>query len=229
MADVFHWSCPYCNHDATLQDQDHISDGKNFTIQKPAEGHKHLMWHYVVCPNPKCKKYTLRVAVYDCVFNRELADWVLGKNIRVWNLIPPSRAKAFPDYIPNSILNDYNEACLISDLSPKASATLSRRCLQGILRDFWKVKPGRLIDEIEQIKGKTDSLTWEAIDAVRKVGNIGAHMEKEIDVIVDVDPNEAEMLTGLIEILIKDWYMAREERHNRLLAIKSIAGQKDKK
>jgi len=52
-------------------------------------------------------------------------------------------------------------------------------------------------------------------------------MEKDIDLIVDVDPNEAEMLIGLIEILIKDWYLAREERRNRLTKIKSIADQKD--
>jgi len=38
-----------------------------------------------------------------------------------------------------------------------------------------------------------DPLTWEAIDAVRKLGNIGAHMEKDINVIVDVDPEEAEL------------------------------------
>lgn len=146
--------------------------------------------------------------------------------VKFWDLMPPSMAKVFPDYIPKPVLDDYNEACMIADLSPKASATLSRRCLQGIIRNFWEVKPGRLVDEIEQIQDKTDYLTWDAIDSVRKVGNIGAHMEKDINVIVDVDPNEARMLIGLIEILLKDWYVAREERKSRLLKIKSIAEDK---
>ncbi|MCC7300620.1 MAG: DUF4145 domain-containing protein, partial [Verrucomicrobia bacterium] len=128
---------------------------------------------------------------------------------------------------PAAIVADYNEACLIQEASPKASATLSRRCLQGIIRDFWKVKAGRLVDEIEQIKDKTDPLTWEAIDSVRKVGNIGAHMEKDIDLIVDVDPSEAELLIGLIETLIRDWYVTREERKSRLLQIKQVAEQKE--
>jgi hypothetical protein len=145
----------------------------------------------------------------------------------MWDLIPPSRAKAFPDYIPKPILEDYNEACLIVDLSPKASATLSRRCLQGIIRDYWTVKPGRLVDEIEAIKDKVDPDTWEAIDSVRRVGNIGAHMEAVINLIVDVEPNEAALLIGLIENLLKDWYVAREERKNRLQQIKSMADQKD--
>ena len=67
----------------------------------------------------------------------------------------------------------------------------------------------RLIDEIEAIEDKVDPLTWKAIDAVRSVGNIGAHMEKDINVIVDVDPDEAAQLISLIEILIKDWYITR--------------------
>jgi len=167
------------------------------------------------------------VGLFELSHNDAENRWDIGDVIRVWNLVPPSRAKAFPDYIPKGILDDYNEACLIVDLSPKASATLSRRCLQGILRDFWKVNPGRLIDEIEQIKDKTDPLTWDAIDAVRKVGNIGAHMENDINVIREVDPNEAEMLVGLIEILLRDWYIAREERKNRLIKIRAIADEKD--
>jgi hypothetical protein len=39
----------------------------------------------------------------------------------------------------------------------------------------------------------------DATEAVRKLGNIGAHMEKDINVTVDVDPNEASLLTGLVE------------------------------
>ena len=144
----------------------------------------------------------------------------------ILSLIPPSKSKTFPPYIPQALRDDYLEACLIQELSPKASATLSRRCLQGILRDFWAVKPGRLVDEIEQIKDKVDSVTWNAIEAVRKIGNIGAHMEKDIDVIVDVDPNEAELLVGLVETLLREWYVAREERKKRMAAIVAAASTK---
>jgi hypothetical protein len=44
-----------------------------------------------------------------------------------------------PDYIPEQIKDDYYEACSILNLSPKASATLARRCLQGMIRDFWGI------------------------------------------------------------------------------------------
>ena len=133
----------------------------------------------------------------------------------------------FPDYVPKAIRDDYTEACAIRDLSPKASATLSRRSLQGIIRDFWGVSKSRLADEIEAIKDKTDTQTWDAIDAVRKIGNIGAHMEKDINVIVDVDPKEAQLLIELIELLVKDWYIAKHDREERLKKIVAVSQAKD--
>ena len=39
-----------------------------------------------------------------------------------------------------------------------------------------------------------DADAWGAIEAVRSVGNIGAHMENDINVIVDVEPEEAKLL-----------------------------------
>ena len=47
---------------------------------------------------------------------------------------------------------------------------------------------GKQAKEIEQIKGKVESLTWQAIDAVREVGNIGAHMGEDVNLIVDIEP-----------------------------------------
>lgn len=128
--------------------------------------------------------------------------------------------------MPKPILDDYKEAVLIKNLSPKASATLSRRCLQGMIRDAWNVKPARLVDEIKAVEGQIESNVWKAIDAVRNIGNIGAHMENDINVIVDVDPDEAEMLIGLLELLIQEWYVERHERQLRVEAITALAAEK---
>ncbi|ELS5669470.1 TPA: DUF4145 domain-containing protein [Citrobacter freundii] len=114
----------------------------------------------------------------------------------------------------------------MKDLSPKASATLSRRCLQGMIRNVWNVKPARLVDEIKAIEGQIESGMWKAIDAIRNIGNIGAHMENDINVIVDVDPDEAEMLIGLLELLIQEWYIERHERQLRVEAITALAAEK---
>lgn len=187
---------------------------------------------FVVCPNPECNRFSLYVLLYNAnptntTTPKGRVYELLGvEPLGAWRLVPASATKAFPDYIPEQIREDYTQATLIRELSPKASATLARRCLQGMIRDFYEVKKNRLKDEIEAIQDRVDPLTWGAIDAVRSVGNIGAHMEKDINVIVDVEPGEAALLIGLIERLIEDWYIARHEREKHL---KEIVALKDAK
>lgn len=65
-------------------------------------------------------------------------------------------------------------------------------------RDFWVVKEKTHFDEINAINGKVDPAIWQATDAVRKIGNIGAHMEKDINLVIDVEPHEAQSLIQLI-------------------------------
>jgi len=211
------WTCPFCNHSSIVTEDNsfrhHIKTDLN-----NIHGKQEVFVNLIACLNPDCREFVFSVTLY-----------ALSKRVKTWNLIPPSQAKVFPPYVPKPILDDYTEACLIKDLSPKASATLSRRCLQGMIRDFWKGKKDRLIDEIEGIKNKVDPLTWEAIDAVRKVGNIGAHMEKDINLIIDVEPNEASLLINLIESLINDWYINRHESEERLKAIVEMGKQKESK
>lgn len=219
------WTCPYCSGNATLS-YDNMHSDRTVFDKSNVYGPSILWSSFFVCPNPKCKKFTLSVYLSRATKNGR-GTWEELDTIHTWNLLPSSKAQTIPNYVPKAIIDDYNEACLIKDLSPKASATLSRRCLQGIIRDFWNVKPGRLVDEIEAIKDKIDPLTWQAIEAVRKVGNIGAHMEKDINVIVDVDPQEAELLIGLIENLLKDWYITRENRKNQMTALIGVAALKD--
>jgi Domain of unknown function (DUF4145) len=223
------WTCPFCSRHTTITSNDISSSSHQLEI-KNSQGYRGALSVFIVCPNTKCKKFTFSVKLYDL---RKLEGpsppygWQLENILTKWDLIPESLAKTFPDYIPEVILTDYSEACLIQTKSPRASATLSRRCLQGILRDYWKVKPDTLFKEIEEIKDKVESSIWNAIDAVRKIGNIGAHMEKDISVIVEVDPDEAYLLIQLIETLLEDWYVGREERKNRVSKITAMAASKE--
>jgi hypothetical protein len=40
-------------------------------------------------------------------------------------------------------------------------------------------------------------------------------MEKDVDLIVEIDDDEAQVLINLIETLFVDWYIGREERKRR--------------
>jgi hypothetical protein len=218
------WTCPFCGRGATITDSDHQEDYSRLSLDN-AQGLRELRGVFVVCPNPECREFTLTVNLYEVRGKRE---WRLGPLLNTWRLVPPSQAKVFPDYVPKAVRGDYQEACLICDLSPKASATLSRRCLQGMIRDFWKVKGRNLKEEIEGIKDKVEPLTWDAIDGVRSVGNVGAHMEEDINLIIDVEPDEAAQLIWLIELLVKDWYINRHEREQGLKALTAVADAKTK-
>ena len=223
----FNWTCPHCERDVTIVERMQSINYHHLTINN-AEGEFILVSEFVVCPNSQCSHFSLWVTLCERVEVNTggMRQARPGKQVKRWDLIPESRARNFPSYIPAVILDDYREACLIRDASPKASATLSRRCLQGMIRDFWGVKAGRLIDEIDAIRDKVDSITWEAIDAIRKLGNIGAHMEKDINLIVDVDQKETELLIGLIEQLMGEWYINREERKNRMEGLIEAAANK---
>ncbi len=49
-----------------------------------------------------------------------------------------------------------------------------------------------------------------------------------LNLIVDVEPKEAQLLIELIETLITEWYVNREERKKRFEGVKAIAVEKDK-
>ena len=224
MASDYSWTCPYCRQVATIQSDNVSSDFHNFNNNNKL-GQVGITTYVTVCPNSQCREFTITAALYKANYNQ---GWrTIGEPIIAWNLKPQSSAKPFPAYIPAPLLQDYEEACLICSLSPKASATLSRRCLQGIVRDFWGISKSRLIDEINELKGKIDSTTWEAIDAVRSLGNIGAHMEKDINLIVDVEPDEANLLIRLIEVLLEEWYIRRHEREEHMQKVIAAAKAKN--
>lgn len=219
------WACPYCNQIATITENDVSTSVHLFNLSNKEGRELWLDTDIVVCPNTKCREYCIEATLWktEVVYG---ATQRMKEALLAWTLRPKSKAKALAAYIPEAIANDYEEACLILSDSPKASATLARRCLQGVIRDFWKISKSRLIDEISDLQGKIDSNTWEAIDAVRSIGNIGAHMEKDINLIIDVDPGEAELLIGLLEILFDDWYVARHERQEHMKKIVAVAQAK---
>lgn len=210
------WKCGYCGHAQVVTDQNRNVAVAEINNTFSKHGRIGGIVRTIACANEDCRELTLEFVLR----HRNQRDGFIGPVIHSWHLLPESTAKPQPDYISKSIVDNYTQACRIRDLSPNASAAMSRRCLQGMIRDFWDVKGKRtLSDEIHAIEDKVDPTTWSAIDAVRKIGNIGAHMEKDVDLILDVEPDEAQVLINLIEMLFEDWYVHRHERQKRADAV----------
>lgn len=227
------WTCPHCKMMQVITSAQVWSLSSRPEVTSKYSG---LIANVKLesCANIKCRELSLSVGL---------------SNIRIINGMIPNelclfRKRVYPDgatftalheSVPAAIVEDYSEGWAIADLSPKAAATLARRALQGMIRNFAGIAKPTLIAEIKALRDAVASgsaprgVTPESIDAidhVRKIGNIGAHMEKDIDVIIPVEPDEAKTLLQLVELLAKEWYEAQSNRQAMLEAVKTIKESK---
>lgn len=119
---------------------------------------------------------------------------------------PLVKGRPFPSGdVPKSIADLYSESGAVLALSARASAALSRRCLQEMLHEHVGIK-GRTLDaEIDALlkQGTLPSHIAESVDAIRTIGNFAAHPIKSTasGEIVDVEPGEAEWLLDVLDLL----------------------------
>src|SRR5271165_667514 len=163
---------------------------------------------------PSCGKFILHLARGQQAVHMGTGQTV-GLSIVQWKaqVLPKGASRPpCPEQVPVHLANDYNEACLVIPDSAKASAALSRRCLQALLRESAHVKPSDLSNEIQQVLDSKalPSYMAESIDAVRNIGNFAAHPMKSQHTgeILDVEPGEAEWNLEVLESLF-DFYFVQ--------------------
>lgn len=232
---MMNWTCPFCKKLQVVTRQNSCHSTVSLDVGNTKYGDCGFHYIAIACLNEDCKEIELSVQFGRCERIPNTGSYKLIDTITRYFLRPESSARPQPEYIPIAIVRDYAEACRIASLSPKASATLSRRCLQGMIRDFCGISKATLDLEIKELqkhfsnnlapKGVTQE-TIDAIDHVRQIGNIGAHMERDINLIIEIDPGEAETLIGLIELLFEDWYVARFNRQQKLESLRVLADSK---
>ena len=64
---------------------------------------------------------------------------------------PKGTARPVPPEVEEKFESDFREACLVIGDSEKASAALSRRCLQSLLREKAKTKAKNLAEQIQEV------------------------------------------------------------------------------
>jgi hypothetical protein len=175
----------------------------------------HWSTFHMTCPNPNCRKFIIDLAKGEP--RKDFHNHPVGvQNFEMRFSVNPltSSRPPVPDAVDKIFADDYKEACLILTFSPKASAALSRRCLQNILREKAKVKKGDLANEIQEVidSGHLPTHLIESIDAIRNIGNFAAHPNKSkfTGEIVEVEFGEAEWLLDVIESLF-DFYFVQPE------------------
>jgi hypothetical protein len=186
--------------------------------------------HKQDCPN--CRRVILSVTEHGKRTKALLPDpsgEILSRQTitpRVINRgpIPPEVSAEFAD--------DYRQACLVLGDSPKASAALSRRCLQHIIREKAGITRKTLDREIQDLLDTNTLPTHlaKAIDAVRQIGNFAAHPTKSESAgeILDVEPHEAEWNLDVIEEMFEFYFVqpeALKQRREAMNAKLLLAGK----
>lgn len=123
-----------------------------------------------------------------------------------------------PEEVPSHIAEDFNEAGLILNDSPKASAALSRRCLQTIIHEHFQIKKKNLSEEIDEVIKQVPPYISQQLDAIRQIGNFSAHPIKSQNTgeIVNVENGEAEWCLTILQTLFDFCYVQPKISEDKL-------------
>jgi len=174
-------------------------------VDKPTSN----LWLFAVHSScPSCEKEILK----EKFFKSDGRQWRLKNETQ---LRPRGNSRPLSSDVLSKYADPFQQANLVLPISPEASAAISRRTLQLLLRDEAKVTPSNLINEIQEVidSGKLPTELSESIDAIRNIGNFGSHPIKSTNTgeIIDVEPGEAEWNLEVLEELF-DHYIIKPKR-----------------
>jgi len=164
------------------------------------------LWHLSITKCPACQKWIIKLVQKIL----KAHAWIHHADFQV-KPIGSARA-SLPKEIPEKYAKYFKQSASVLPISPEASAALSRRCLQHLLREEAQVNPSNLSDEIQEVinSGNLPSSLSDSIDAIRNVGNFASHPIKSTNSgeVVDVEPGEAEWTLDVLEELF-DHYLVK--------------------
>jgi hypothetical protein len=128
-------------------------------------------------------------------------------------MIWPRTARVAAPGVPDDLARDFNEAALVLADSPRASAAMSRRALQHMLREHYGIKKRDLEAEINELTPLVPSEIAYGLHALRQIGNFSAHPIKDQTTgeVIDVEPGEAEWMLHVLEMLFDHKFVAPQK------------------
>jgi len=172
-----------------------------------------------------CERVIALLRQYDLPALKRLTQINLpGELKNEWMVWPRTVSRApIPTNVPKPIADEYHKAVRVLPDSSEASAALSRSCLQNLLVEKAAVKTQDLFDQIQEVIDARllPSTLAEDLDAVRVIGNFGAHpiKSKNTGEIVPVEPGEAEWNLDVLDALFDFFYAQSEKRSDRRAAL----------
>jgi len=211
--------CPHCNVGF------HFEEFRVWTFKYDTPKSEAITGFDVVCTFcPECEK--MIVLMRDGLFNssegeygREWLTDICSEEL----LYPKGATRPVEKQVPGGFAEDYREATAILAMSPKASAAMSRRLLQQLLREVCGITHQNLAQEIEEFISRPGipSYLSDAVDAVRNVGNFAAHPLKDTSTgsIVEVEIGEADWLLDVIDAMFDYLFVQPSKLQTRKSAL----------
>jgi predicted RNA-binding Zn-ribbon protein involved in translation (DUF1610 family) len=158
---------------------------------------------YIVAENcPACGR--LFIVREDGIFFS--GEWLAGVARILWPL-GGKQGRAAAAEVPRELASLYEEAALVLELSPRASAALSRRCLSQLLQQQFGAHQRELANQIKHVvdTGNLPAHLADSLHSVAAVGNIATHTQKSVTTgeVVDVEPWEADWNLDALENLFE--------------------------
>ena len=177
-----------------------------------------IAWYWQAAKCPSCWGEIIFVNVYAV----DDPDPPLAQHLAYPSF---SRRKIINDEVPVALKEEYEEACQVLPISPKASAALARRILQTTLEERG-YESEVLAQQIEAAMNETSpdkilpNAIRQKIDVVRNVGNFAAHPMADTTTleIINVEREEAEWCLEIIEELFDHYYYTNYAEDKKRIA-----------
>lgn len=161
---------------------------------------------------PACKQIIIEAVKYNRLSDN-YGNVKLGSEVAKFFIHPKGATRPNPsNHVPQELAKYYIEAALVLSDSAMASAALSRRCLQHLIRDTVGITDKDLAPAIDKLLAQNvlPSHLSEAIDAIRNIGNFAAHPMKSTSTgqILEVEYGEAEWNLDVLDGLF-DFYFVQ--------------------
>ena len=147
----------------------------------------------------------------------EMRDTGMSRWKEIW-ISPPLRDEEveLPPEVDDEDFRDvFKEAALTLETSPRASAMLSRYCLQKLLREKAKVKEHNLHQEIDKAAKDLPSYLSENLYTIKEIGNCASHPDDEIP---KIEKYQAEWVLKVLRQLF-DFYLVEPARSQEMRSI----------
>lgn len=214
--------CPHCGkafHDNWSSSHLWRQNAAGSSFWRREEG-GHVEWYGKTTICPACNDIIVRLLALF-TNNPNKPDY---KEFQVYpqNIL----RKPTPKEVPQDIKDDYEEACNVIPISHKASAALSRRCLQAILRGqgYNQKDLAQQIDALLKEPSLAKAIPTalrDTVDVIRSFGNFSAHpiTDQTTLQIIEVEEGEAEWCLEILDEMFDHYYVKPQRAADRKAAL----------